>query len=57
MDNTSFPSLVMDRLPSRSTCRDKILDWIKRHDAEFDPLETTPELLKLVELHKTPEKI
>jgi hypothetical protein len=52
MDNASYCSVVMDVLPNRSTLGNKIKGWLLKRVVEYDPLETIPELLPQVDLHK-----
>ena len=57
MDNASYHSRVLNKLPTTNSRKKEIQEWLQNHEIAYDPTETTPELLARVALYKTREKI
>jgi predicted O-methyltransferase YrrM len=56
MDNASYHSRVINRLPSTNSRKQDIQEWLHKNNISYQPYETKSELLQTVNQFRTEEK-
>lgn len=56
MDNASYHSRILDKLPSTNSRKTEIQEWLQKHNISYDPTEIKSELLARISPYKTIEK-
>jgi len=54
MDNASYHSQLLDKVPNKSTIKAKMQEWLQQHNIWFEEDMTKAELLEIIRQNKPP---